>query len=468
MPEPSAPSRAVTAAQVWPPYQPSSAQPWNLRRVVHLHRRAGFAATWSELQRDLAEGPKASIDRLLSGRAYRDGVPTDFESTSALLAESATAARDPNRLKAWWLYRMFFGPDPLGERLALLWHNHFATSNLKVEDLTLMLGQNALFRELAKAPFGKLLNRVVRDPALLIWLDASANRKEHPNENLARELMELFTLGIGHYSERDVKEAARALTGWTLSEEGIFRDVSARHDAGEKTVLGQTGHWKGDDLIKRLLEHPATAERLAWRLCQMFMGEGVAGGDEIKTLAVGLRQHDLDIGWAVETVLRSQAFFAGRNLGNHIPGPVEFVVGAARALELFDSPPSTLLMADWSARLGQDLFCPPNVGGWAGGRSWITTQAMIGRANYAAALLNGTLCRSPEPCAVLGLAERHGHSGSLERCLRFYGDLLLGTELSPGLRQRINSALAGESRDLAAAVQAAVTLILASPEYQLA
>ncbi|HEV3079503.1 MAG TPA: DUF1800 family protein, partial [Gemmataceae bacterium] len=238
MPEPSAPSRAVTAAQVWSPYQPSSAQPWNLRRVVHLHRRAGFAATWTELQRDLAEGPKASIDRLLSGRAYRDGVPTDFESTSALLAESATAARDPNRLKAWWLYRMFFGPDPLGERLALLWHNHFATSNLKVEDLAIMLGQNALFRELARAPFGKLLNRVVRDPALLIWLDASANRKEHPNENLARELMELFTLGIGHYGERDVKEAARALTGWTLSEDGIFRDVSARHDAGEKTVLG--------------------------------------------------------------------------------------------------------------------------------------------------------------------------------------------------------------------------------------
>src|SRR5215470_4510173 len=195
----------------WTPYEPSRTTPWDLRRVVHLHRRAGFAATWGEIQRDLKDGPKASIDRLLTGKARADGVPKDFADAAALLAGYAG---DPERLKAWWVYRMLFGPDPLTERLALMWHNHFATSIAKVNDAGAMRRQNELFRAHARARFGELLNAAVRDPALLVWLDAPANRKGKPNENLARELMELFTLGVGHYTEADVKEAARALTGW--------------------------------------------------------------------------------------------------------------------------------------------------------------------------------------------------------------------------------------------------------------
>src|SRR5262249_14601948 len=184
--------------------------------------------TWNEVQRDLKDSPQASVDRLLAGKARADGVPENFAYVSDLLVEGA---RDPERLKAWWIYRMLFGPDPLTERLTLLWHDHFATSNVKVRDLPAMRRQNELFREHARAPFGRLLNAVVRDPAMLVWLDASANRKEHPNENLARELMELFTLGIGHYGEDDVKEAARALTGWTLDDTGSqFRAVASRHD----------------------------------------------------------------------------------------------------------------------------------------------------------------------------------------------------------------------------------------------
>jgi uncharacterized protein (DUF1800 family) len=224
--------------------------------VVHLHRRAGFAATWGEVQRDLKDGPKPSIDRLLAGKSRSQGVPEDFETTAAQLAE--TAAFDVLRSKAWWVYRMFFGPDPLGERLTLMWHNHFATSNAKVNDLGAMRRQNQTFRELARAPFGKLLNAALRDPALLFWLDAPTNRKGHPNENLARELMELFTLGIGHYTETDMKEAARALTGWSLAGKtadrggrgvggGKFHEESDQHDEGEKTILGHKGPWKGTD-----------------------------------------------------------------------------------------------------------------------------------------------------------------------------------------------------------------------------
>src|SRR5690242_2084781 len=169
-------------ADPWAPYAPDQKSPWHLRRVVHLHRRAGFAATWGELQRDLKDGPRASIDRLLMGKARADGVPADFADVAALLARSAG---DPERLKAWWVYRMLFGPDPLTERLALLWHNHFATSIAKVREAGTMRRQNETFRKYAHAPFGELLGAVLRDPAMLIWLDAPANRKRHPNENLA-------------------------------------------------------------------------------------------------------------------------------------------------------------------------------------------------------------------------------------------------------------------------------------------
>src|SRR5262249_41198071 len=148
----------------------------------------------------------------------------------------------------------------------------------------------------------------------------------HPNENLGRELMELFTLGIGHYTETDVKEAARALTGWTIGEEGKFEELPIRHDDGEKTILGKKGKWKGADLVKRVLDHLATAERLAFRICELFMGEGAVDASMMKALADGLRQRGLDMGWAVETVLRSQAFFADKNLGPRVLSPVEYVI----------------------------------------------------------------------------------------------------------------------------------------------
>ena len=186
----------------WKPYTPDDKAPWNLRRVVHLHRRAGFAATWQEIERDLRDGPQAAIDRLLAGKAYTTAVPDDFEATSRLLADAAVASGNIHRLKAWWLYRMIFSPDSLGERLRLLWHNHFATSNRKVEDVAMMRRQNDLFRQFARAPFSELLTRVTKDPAVLVWLDADSNRREHPNENLARELMELFTLGVGNHGEQ--------------------------------------------------------------------------------------------------------------------------------------------------------------------------------------------------------------------------------------------------------------------------
>jgi uncharacterized protein (DUF1800 family) len=442
------------SADAWAPYQPTDAQPWDLRRVVHLHRRAGFAATWIELQRDLHDGPAASIDRLLGGTASAH-VATGFTATADLVADAAVTAGDIVRLKAWWLYRMLLSPDPLGEKLTLLWHNHFATSEAKVRHVGAMRAQNDMFRRLARAPFGELLNAAVRDPALLVYLDAPANRKGHANENLARELLELFTLGIGHYTEADVKDAARALTGWTL-EDGAFAEVVARHDAGTKTLFGKEGAWNGADLVRLLFEHPATAQRLAWRLCTAFYGEKAISQEAIKALGDELLRRKLDVGWALATILRSRLFFAEANLRTRVVSPVEFVVGAARALELLDPPPSTLALADWCGRLGQDLFEPANVGGWPGGRAWLNPRTMIGRANFVTALLEGQSAGRPQPFDATALAAKHG--AKTEEAGRFYARLLRGTD--PNEAERAAFA-AGNDRQ-------AVARLLIAPEGQVA
>jgi hypothetical protein len=448
----------------WAPYTPGDKAPWDLRRVVHLHRRAGFAATWKELQRDLADGAGPSVTRLLAGRARAEGVCEEFESIADARLHDV---RDMAGLKAWWLFRAYRGPDSLGERLTLLWHNHFATSNLKVQNLGAMLRQHMAFRKHGRGPFGELLRAVVHDPAVLIWLDAPANRKGNPNENLARELMELFTLGIGNYAETDVKEAARALTGWTVTRDQFHEDA-AQHDAGEKTLLGRKGAWTGDDLVRILLEQPATSRRLAWRLCDWLMGEGSVTAEGLEALAAGLRARDLEIGWAVETVLRSQVFFAEKNFGTRVLGPVEYLVGVARALECFDPPPSSLLLSEWSARLGQDLFHPPNVGGWPGGRAWLSTQAIIGRANYAAALAEGELSALPAPLDGLALARRHGRGRDLDDVLAFCAELLTGAPPDAAWGKRLHAALGPKATLDAKTVALTVALAMASPEAQLA
>ncbi|MFO1092782.1 MAG: DUF1800 family protein [Planctomycetaceae bacterium] len=340
------------------PYTPSAPQPWNLRRVVHLHRRAGFAATWDEIQRDLRDGPDAAVERLLRPRVDANSAgATPFEDLSRVISDAAVESGNIQRLKAWWLYRMLFSPDPLGERLTLMWHNHFATSNVKVGDVGLMRRQNETFRQRARGPFGELLAASLHEPALLVWLDADANRKEHPNENLAREMMELFALGVGHYTEADIKEAARALTGWSVNR-GEFRLQDAVHDPGEKTVFGHTGAWTGDDAVRLLAEHPAAPRRIATRICELLLAESLVTESLIATLADGLHSHNLDVGRAIESVLRSEEFFADascRDTGGR-PGCIRR--WAPLALELMAPPPSTLLLAEVTATSLADLFAP--------------------------------------------------------------------------------------------------------------
>ena len=453
---------------VWSPYRPRPGAPWDLARAWTLRRRAGFAATWDELQRDLESGPDAAVDRVLEGTCRREGLTADFAATADLLGDAAGGAGDTHRLQAWWLYRMLFTPDPLTERLTLLWHNHFATSQLKVEDVGAMKRQNDTFRRHARGPFGDLLRAMLCDPALLAWLDAPSNRKGKPNENLARELMELFTLGIGHYSERDVKEAARALTGRTVNQ-GRYALHPDWHDDEVKTILGRTGRWDGETLADRLLEHPATAQRLAWRLCQVFLGENLADESTVAELAGRLHSDGLYIGRGVELILRSELFFAARNLHAQISEPAAYVIGTVRSLERFNPPPSTLLLAEWTGRMGQELFYPPNVGGWSGGRTWLAGRTVVARANFAAALVEGRLNAGSAADApdLLGLAARHGRGKDTGDALRFSAELLLGRPIDPAACQAMLRQSASPGGSVPDRFNRAIALLLSRPEAQL-
>jgi uncharacterized protein (DUF1800 family) len=403
---------------------------------------------------------------VLTGHCRINGLPESFESTADLLGDAAAGSSDAERLKAWWLYRMVFTPDPLTERLTLMWHNHFATSQLKVQDTAAMRQQNETFRLHARGSFRALLHSLLHDPALLVWLDASENRKGSPNENLARELMELFTLGIGHYTEADVKESARALTGRSVVD-GKCHDRPEHHDDGAKTILGRTALFDSESLADLLLDQPATARRLAWRLCDAFLGEGVADEASISELAGPMSRDELNIGRAVETILRSELFFSNRNLHTRVADPVGFIVGAVRGTERFRPPPSTLLLAEWSGRLGQALFFPPNVGGWRGGRSWLAGRTVIARANFAAVLARGELTSGVARPDLLGLAARHQSGSCRAEVLRFYSDLLTGGRLGPEVCEAAWKSTAAGSRTETEQLNQTVATLLAHPEAQL-
>ena len=444
----------------WAPYRPTDAAPWDRGRAWTLRRRAGFGATWRELDRDVADGPMVAVDRILAGECRLDGVPADFGRTAELLGTSAAGSSDPRRLQAWWLYRMLATPDPLLERATLMWHDHFATSQLKVDDVAAMHRQNETFRRLGMGPFGDLLRALLVDPALLAWLDAPSNRKAKPNENLARELLELFALGVGRYTEADVKATARALTGRTVVR-GAYKYRPDDHDDGAITLLGRTGPLDGDALVDRLLAQPAAADLLAARLCDAFLGEGVADDADRAALAASLRADNLHVGRGIALVLRSERFHSPRNQASRVADPVGFVVGALRALERFDPRPSTLLLAEWADRLGQNLFFPPNVGGWPGGRAWLTGRAVVGRANFAAALAGGKLNADARPPDLAALAARVAPGVAGPALLDPLGRLLLGRPVPPATAESLWPADAPDP------LNHAVALLLGRPEAQI-
>jgi uncharacterized protein (DUF1800 family) len=454
--------------RAWARYEPNAESPWDLARVAHLHRRAGFLAPWGVLQRDLKDGPEASIARLLDGEpTAADGRPaSEFDALVDEMARQLAPGAGLTRLQALWLYRMVFTGHPLRERMTLFWHNHFATSETKVQNPALMQRQQDLLRENALGDFGVMLRAISKDPAMLIWLDAKENRKAHPNENYAREVMELFTLGRGRYSEKDIQEAARAFTGWFVIRDA-FQDLPGQHDDGAKSVLGRSGKFRGDDMPEILLAQPACAEFVCGKLVKAFVTET----DDIAPalvapLAKAFREANYDVKVPLATILKSRLFFDASVRRHRIKSPVEFTVGTVRALEVVKPTVQADALAESCARMGQGLFAPPSVAGWEGGPAWANSTTMLHRTNFALAVLsteNAALGKRLDP---LALARRHGATPGKE-VARFYTDLLVQDGFDPKVRATVEAA-AIKQKDPAVGAREAATLILTAPEYHLA
>jgi uncharacterized protein (DUF1800 family) len=360
----------------------------------HLLARTGFGPTDAEIGAYAAMTREAAADNLLHGAQSVATLqpPASVTDTSPLrpprgdaTAEERktfvrTQVREGLELRAWWISEMAVTRSPLTERMTLFWHNHFVSAQPKVRTTRLMYWQNATLRANALGNFGTLLHAIAKDPAMLVYLDGVRSRKGTPNENFAREVMELFTLGEGHYTEQDVKEAARAFTGWSLDREtGRYVFRPALHDYGMKTVLGKSGRFDGDDVLDILLARPETAEHVTTKLWREFVAPDVDAA-EVQRIAARFRESHYDIRVALKEILTSDAFYASEHRGVLVKSPVELVVGTLRVFELHPQQPLPFAVA--AAGMGENLFSPPNVKGWPGGDVWINTTTLLARKQF--------------------------------------------------------------------------------------
>jgi uncharacterized protein (DUF1800 family) len=455
----------------WAPYKPSDSNPWDRRKVGHLYRRAGFGATLEELIRGVADGPEKTIDRLLKGERQ----DPDFESTSEFMAgeRSLPPGAPQARLAAWWLDRILKTKHPLEEKMTLFWHNHFATSNAKVQNARYMLTQYRTLKTHALGSFPTLVHAMTYDPAMMVWLDTVESKKGKPNENYARELMELFTLGIGPYTEADVREAARAFTGYEIADgKGTFNPK--QHDTEAKTVMGGKVD-KAEAVVDRCLARPECPRFVAKKLYRYLVSdaESVDAG-LLQSLADKYRESKFETGKLVETILRSEHFFSPVAYRAKVKSPVEFVAGIVRGLEGTAGP---LPLAQAMDGLGQVLFAPPSVKGWDGGPAWLNGQTLLFRQNLALALTSGDDARFGTRCDPVEFMKQNGAEspkGAADSLLEVFlqGDVSAATRTSvidsitkaekakqPPYRSRLDAGTHAR--------KAAAHLVLTLPEFQL-
>jgi len=441
----------------WAVYEPSPERPWTLSLAAHLYRRAAFSANWAQLQQALSDGPQRTIDRLLRPQSDVDAFNRTYDEQESIAAGSVDG------LRAWWLRRMIETPHPLLERTMLFWHGHFAVNAAGVKDPRLVRQHVQLLRRHALGSFSDLLQAICRDPAMLTWLGADANRKALPSEGFVRPLMETFTLGPGGFTERDVREAARAFTGWFVLR-GQLRYIDREHDDSVKHILGRKGSFTADDVVRILLEQPATSRLVVRKVYRWLISEVDEPGDALIGPLVESFAKDHSILHLVETMLRSNLFFSQAAYRRRIKCPVEFAVGIVKALE---GMVSTTHLAEDAARLGQDLCHPPTVKGWAGGRHWINTATVVGRQNLCHSLLCGgeRYGGKLDPWAV---ARKHG-CATLESAAEFLLDLFLQGDVEPGVREALlaNVRTAAVNGDEAALLSFAYT-VTTLPEFHLA
>ena len=413
-------------------------------RVAHLLRRVGFGATKAELDHYAAMGQTAAAQALLN---YQKTPNDALEAQLPTIDLSSTTQPTPAAIQSWWLQRMAESARPLEEKMTLFWHG-LLTSGLDKAGPAQLFTQNQLYRSMALGNFDELLKAVSKDPAMMVYLDTETNRKGKPNENYARELMELFTTGIGHYTEDDVRESARAFTGWTLQGGKQLRYATTSqfvprlHDAGVKTFMGKTGTFTGDDIVEMLVPLRATAVRLSTRLFSFFAYPNPEP-DIVNHLADTFQKAHYNVGAVVREIFTMDAFYSDRAYRALVKTPAEL---AAQTLKATGANPTSYTAAAVAmAPMGQLLFYPPNVAGWPGGTAWINSSTLLTRINFA----NAAAQRSRVSLTTQSLAQ--------------LSDTLVDADVSPTTRDGLQAFAAAHPDDQAGLL----FMVLATPEFQL-
>jgi len=481
---------------------------WNFTTAAHLLNRAGFGGPPAEIEKLLVMGQEKAVAHLVDYEKIADKTTdpewahpdpdrerkfmearkaSEEERRKILREQQQTQRQHITELRGWWLERMLKGPRPLQEKMTLFWHGHFATSFEKVREPYLMWRQNELFRRLATGNWLEMLVEVGQDPAMLIWLDQAQSRKEHPNENFAREVMELFALGEGHYTEKDISEGARALTGWSYDRLGQkFVERPFQHDYGIKTIFGKTGEFDGEDFIEMIVDQPQAARFITAKLWNFFAGE--MPSDELTTaLASVFRKGGNNFKPVVRAMFLSEEFYSPSIIRNQVKSPVLWLVGSCRMLERELPPP--IVSFGLTRNLGQDLFAPPNVKGWDGGLSWITTNNLLARYNEAATLVQGDMssaggtmfANNPNANRMIEQRLRNTRAGSVDVTKLFtekeradketlivsLEKRLLQSKLKSKQKKALQDFLDSKDQLEDPTILNAMRLVMSTPEYQL-
>lgn len=459
---------AIDPDWAWAPFEPSAEQSWNRYLAAHLCRRAGFGATSEDLDGIVKRTPADFVHEVIQNATQASLLDPEADA----LAVAMLATGNSRNLAAWWLHRMLNAPwfgqestslNPLLEKMTLFWHGHFATGAEKVDDAEMMFAQNRLLRRHSMGDFGAMVQGIARDPAMLIYLDSATNRKAHPNENFAREIMELFCLGEGNYTERDIQELARCFTGWEVRRSD-FRFNRYQHDTGEKTFLGETGEFGGEDGVRVVLKQKALPRFIVGKLIRFFVFDEPAATEPlVEPLADLFRKSNLQIAPVIERILASNLFFSPLSVARKIRSPVELGIGVLRCL---DGSSNLDQVAKGLDEIGQAVFYPPNVKGWDGGRAWINTSTLLGRSNLVGEILRDGKTRFAGNNLEV-LARQHG-ADSPEKLVEWLEKLLFAVRLGDPSQNQLVDLVKQASGDKSHRIAELIHTMSTLPQFHLA
>ena len=466
------------------PYAPAN---YTFEDAAHLLRRMGFGGTPSQIENLRRMGPALAVETLMRFDD-NDGTQNNPHDLELRFNEALEAGKPAPQAatatvpiaQAWWMHKLLSTTQPFKEKLTIFWHGHFAVGLNKVRSGFMLRDQNELFRRMGLDKFEALTLAVAKDPAMLVYLDNDENTKGHPNENFARELMELFTLGVhGGYSERDVQESARAFTGWSFvkkrgdlesfkNPQFVFDQKS--HDAGSKTFLGQTGNFAGEDIIHAVSTHPSAASFITAKLWRFFVSEDLPAQTASQLSALFTRTNG-DLREVLRTIFTSSDFYASDNRNNLIKSPLEYVIGALRSSQTTLTKNHEYGLSGVLASMEQIPFYPPNVKGWDGGMDWIADTTILNRLQFVGALSSGKLPNGYGKAnnasdKVAPVTSSWPVAATLDATLELIGKTYLGAAPSGSLLDALR--VFAKNRNTPEIARSLAYLVMVSPHYHLA